>query len=178
MTYKIERLSNEFYEKAHSFQCEYLDQEDYSTFSKRVNNDPDLYLIAKYKDELAGLCYGHANENDNLHIHLQGIAVDLDKAKGIARKGIGSALLKSFEDTARDKGYRLISLGAADNEKVEAFYLKNGYIAYELVAKDGPGIEYAREPINGYLEGKLLQKNLREKYKPREVIFIFKKDLY
>ncbi|NLH59502.1 MAG: hypothetical protein GX461_08870 [Clostridiales bacterium] len=47
MTYKIERLSNEFYEKAHSFQCEYLDQEDYSTFLKRVNKEPDLYLIAK-----------------------------------------------------------------------------------------------------------------------------------
>ena len=57
-----------------------------------------------------------------------------------------------------------ISLGSADDPKVEAFYYKNGYRPIEIVAKDKAGYE------------KELEK-LRRRHNPQEAIFIFEKRL-
>lgn len=108
---------------------------------------------------------------------VQGVAVDLTPAKQCARRGIGSALLRAFGREAASLGYRLLDVGAADDERVERFYLKNGFLPYELVAKGTDGLERARAPIADYREGKRLQHELRNRHEAGEVIFIFRKPL-
>ncbi|MEM7374206.1 MAG: hypothetical protein AAF587_36770 [Bacteroidota bacterium] len=68
-------------------------------------------------------------------------------------------------------------MGCADDEETERFYLKNGYQAFELVAKRASYKELASLSITDYDSGKLMQKKLRDQYDPEEVIFIFGKKL-
>src|SRR5690606_12250743 len=130
-------------------------------------------VLFRSEEELVGICYGQPSVEST--ILLQGIAVNLDESKGYARKGIGSALISKFENIALLKGYKKIGVGAADDSKVENFYLKNGFNPYELVAKGLHHEEYERVMISNYEYGKKTQMELRRKYQPHEVIFIFEK---
>ncbi|MBS4200975.1 GNAT family N-acetyltransferase [Bacillus sp. FJAT-49732] len=177
MNIEIQTIKKENYEIAHDFQCEYLDDESFQDFSFRVECNPDLYLIAMNEQELAGVCYGHPSNRDEQAIQLQGIAVNLEEEKGYARKGIGSKLIADFEKTAKRLGYKKLDLGSADDVKVEKFYLKNGFQPSELVAKNSNHEEYERVKIDDYETGKKVQEQLRMKYNPDEVIFIFQKQM-
>ncbi|HZK35162.1 MAG TPA: GNAT family N-acetyltransferase [Bacillota bacterium] len=154
-----------------------MDKEDYPLFLKRVEENPDFYLVAIANNELVGLCYGAPSDKTESALHLQGIAVSLDESKDLARRGIGSSLLSTLEKAAKSKGFISVGLGAADDVGVEAFYLKNAYRPYELVAKSNSGLEYARISIDDYESGKAHKPRLKDKYNTSEVIFIFKKDL-
>jgi GNAT superfamily N-acetyltransferase len=173
----IRTIRSEDYPSAFAFQNEYLDRESYTDFIQRVEQNPDLYLAAFDEDELIGVCFGHPSKKIVAAITLQGIAVSLDVKKDYARKGIGSGLLKAFEAAVKVKGYPRIDLGAADDPKVESFYLKNEYEPYELVVYDWNYHERERVPVNGYEAGLILKKELRAKYNPKEVIFIFHKNI-
>lgn len=133
-----------------------------------------MYLGAFDKGKLLGIVYGHPLKRDKSIMNLQGIAVDLDN--GSARKGIGSQLIKEFENVVKMRNIKRVNVGSADDLNVENFYLKNGYKPIELVAK-GRGKEFERVKVNDYESGKIKKEELRKKYNPEEVIFIFDKEL-
>lgn len=176
MNLDIRTIKPTDYKKAHAFQCEYLDTEDFRDFVHRVEANPDLYFVASDGDELVGVCYGHPPKKGQSTINLQGIAVNLDVTKRYARVGIGSNMMQVFEGAVKRKGYSKIGVGAADDPKVEHFYLKNGFKPCELVAKSGYE-ELARVQIDNFTDGKILQQALRQKYDALEVIFIFEKSV-
>lgn len=165
------------YERAHQFQCEYLDEEPYADFIKRVESNPDLYFVAIQRGDVVGICYGYPPDEGNSDIVLQGIAVSLDETKGYARTGIGSKMILTFENTIRKRGYKRITVGSADDPKVEAFYLKNGFKPMELVAKDIQYQEIERVDVDNFETGNVIREGLRLKHNLREVIFIFEKGI-
>lgn len=172
----IRTIKKEDFQRVHAFQCEYLDNESYNDFVTRIHTNPELYLVAFDEVELVGICYGHPSYNFESAINLQGIAVNIDERKGYARKGIGSMLIEEFEKVVKVKGYKKIDVGCADDIKVECFYLKNRFHPYELVAKGQHHEEYERVKISSNYElGQITKEELRKKYKPKEVIFIFGK---
>ncbi|WP_308639725.1 GNAT family N-acetyltransferase [Paenibacillus silvisoli] len=173
----IRRIHPEDYERAHAFQCEYLDPESFENFNERLANHHDLYFAAYVADELIGVCYGNPSRRNETLINLQGIAVTHEEGKQLLRTGIGSRLIAQFEDAVRSKGYRSIGLGSAEDLKVERFYVKNGYLPIELVAKGPQHQEYERVPVADYEAGKELQQELRRRHDASEVIFIFEKTL-
>lgn len=177
MTIDIRPIHAEDYAAAHAFQCEYLDRESYEEFNYRVEDYPDLYLGAFADGELVGVIYGQPWQRTESTALLQGIAVTLDETKQLARTGIGSRLIAAFEESVRRRGLRRIDLGAADDWKVERFYLKNGYSPYELVAMDANDDQLERLPVTDYASGKELQEQLRCKHRAKQVIFIFDKIL-
>ncbi|QHT62760.1 GNAT family N-acetyltransferase [Paenibacillus lycopersici] len=175
MTIDIRPIRAEDYAAAHAFQCEYLDRESYEEFEARAKANPDLYLAAFAGGELIGIVYGHPSRREAGAAALQGIAVTLDETKRLARTGIGSRLIASFEEAVRRRGLREISLGAADDLKVELFYVKNGYLTNELVAMNADYEQLERAPIADYASGKERQEQLRSKHQAHQVIFIFGK---
>lgn len=177
MEYIIKQIEKKHYPHVYDFQCRYLDNEPFESFLFRVTRFPDLYIIALNENSLVGICYGSPFEKDNSIMNLDGIAVFLDEDKNYGQLGIGSSMLKCFEDISVEKGFNVIGLGAADDIKVEAFYLKNNYKPIELVIKNDEFVEQARIEISSYSEGVKLKKELYRKYNPREIIFIFSKEL-
>jgi predicted N-acetyltransferase YhbS len=175
MNITVRTIEKRDHHRVRAFQCEYLDQESFDEFVMRIEANPDLYILVFDEDELVGVCYGDPSNKDESTLNLQGIAVNLDKNKGYARKGIGTLLIREFEKIAKGKGYSNISVGCADDLKVESFYLKSGFSPCELVAKGQHGEEYQRVKISNYEFGKKTKEELRNKYKPKEVIFIFDK---
>jgi GNAT superfamily N-acetyltransferase len=174
----IRRPNSAEYPRVHAFQCEYLDQESLEAFDRKLAEATGHYLAAFDGDEVVGVCYGCQSSRDANTMALQGIAVSLDTSNNYARTGIGSRLNAAFEQCARSSGYARIDLGSADDLKVERFYLKNGYVPYELVAKDADYEELTRVAVDDYASGKALQQQLRDQYRSAtEVIFIFHKSL-
>ena len=178
MDIQVRAIERHDYEHAYAFQCQYLDSQQFGDFTKRVGDNPDLYLVAVDGNELVGICYGNPSKMDDTSvITLQGIAVNLDETKGYARIGIGSTMMRAFENAVMTKGYRKIGVGSADDPKVEAFYLKNGFNPIELVAKNSRYEEIERVKVDDFETGSIVREGLRRKHSPREVIFIFEKVL-
>lgn len=175
MDIRIRAIDRKHYNSAYCLQYEYLDRVSYAVFIKRIEAISTRYLGAFHHDELIGICYGQPSSRNVKTFQLQGIAVRLDGQ--YARKGIGSRLLQSFEKIVKNNGYTFIDLGSADDMKVEQFYLKNAYQPFELVAKDHMYQDIARIAISNYEEGKVIKKELYKQYKPKEVIYIFRKPL-
>lgn len=175
MNITVRTIKKRDYQRVRAFQCEYLDQESIDEFVIRIEANPELYILAFDEDELVGVCYGHPSNKGESTLILQGIAVNLDENEGYARKGIGTLLIREFEEIAKVKGYSKIGVGCADDLKVESFYLKSGFSPCELVAKGQHGEEYQRVKISNYEFGKKTKEKIRKKYKPKEVIFIFEK---
>ncbi|HOB20638.1 MAG TPA: GNAT family N-acetyltransferase [Candidatus Atribacteria bacterium] len=177
MDLTIRGIRQEEYDQVYHFQCEYLDKETFDDFLRRVSSRSGIYLAAFAGDDLTGICYGCPSTRNRTAFSIQGIAVSLDNDKGYARKGIGSKLLAALSSLAFEAGYESLDVGAADDAGVEAFYIKNGFEPYELVAKQKGNIEIERVRIKDYGSGKKEQQRLREKHSPDEVIFIFKKQI-
>jgi GNAT superfamily N-acetyltransferase len=177
MNITIRIIEKKDYQRAHAFQCEYLDQETLDAFVSRVEANPVFYLAAFDGGELVGVCYGHPSARVESAVNLQGIAVSLEEGKNYARIGIGSRLLEDFQEVVIRKGYSIIGVGAADDLRVENFYLKNGFKPYELVAKGYNYEEYERVRISDYESAMVMKRELFSKYNPREVIFIFQKNI-
>lgn len=165
------------YADVYAFQQEYLDSEPYEAFIQRVEHPSALYFAAYQGQQLAGIIYGEPSRRAEHQYLLQGVAVNLDTALGLARQGIGSRLMQTFESAARLAGGHFIGVGSADDLKVEHFYLKNGFQPIELVAKSVDYRELERVSIHNYEAGKQLQEQLRAKHSAHEVIFIFDKAL-
>ncbi|WP_274361762.1 GNAT family N-acetyltransferase [Paenibacillus thermotolerans] len=175
MTIEIRQLRETEFEAARAFQCEYLDHETEAQFAERVRAYPDLYAAAFRDGELLGVCYGQPRTG--AEATLQGIAVSLDPSKNAARRGIGSSLVRAFEKASAARGYSKISLGSADDIKVEHFYLKNGFRPIELAAFGPNHEQYERTPVGDYEAGKMLREKLRLTYDAANIIFIFEKEV-
>ena len=163
----------------HPFQCEYLDRESAEDWLRRVESHPGMYLAAFAGADLAGICYGHPSRHREGAADLQGIAINLDRGKPYARRGIGSRLLRAFERACAERGFRRIGVGSADDPKVESFYRTNGYRPVEIVAKDAGGRELERMAVrpDEADRAEARKEALRRKHGAAEVIFICEKVL-
>jgi peptidoglycan/xylan/chitin deacetylase (PgdA/CDA1 family)/GNAT superfamily N-acetyltransferase len=176
---RIRPVGNTDLPVVHPFQCEYLDRERADEWLRRVEANPGLYLAAFDGEQLAGICYGHPSRHWEGAADLQGIAVNLDRSKPYARRGIGSRLLRAFERECAARGFRRIGVGSADDPKVEAFYRKNGYVPAEIVAKDAECRELERLKLSAEEADRADERKeaLRRRTGAAEVVFIFEKKL-
>lgn len=158
------------------FQCQYFDKESYEEFYQRIVNKDAVYLAGYIDQQLVGICYGEIRRPE-VEYCLQGIGIDHGNDGKYLRKGLGSTLLQQFEEKVKHKGYRIISLGSADDPKVEAFYYKNKYEPIEIVAKDKDGNEIERVKINKGADCEKEREKMRQRNNPQEAIFIFEKKL-
>lgn len=132
----IRPIGRDDFDRVHAMQTTYLDGDSREEFEKRVAEDPDLYVVSIEGEALTGICYGRIKQPRGNAV-LNGICADLDN--GFGRKGIGTALLRAFEDVLRKRGCAGYSVGSAPDPKVESFYIKNGFYPIELVAKSQTG---------------------------------------
>lgn len=174
---EIREIEADDYARVYSFQTEYLDQESYAQFVSRVEAYPDLYLTAWNEQDLVGVCYASPSAREQGTIVIEGIAISLDESKAYARKGYGSKLIASLEKVILQKGYHKLDVGSADDQKIEHFYLKNGFQPYQLVAKNEQHQELARVAVDNYEHGQQIQQQLRQEHQASEVIFILAKDV-
>jgi N-acetylglutamate synthase-like GNAT family acetyltransferase len=111
------------------------------------------------------------------------------------RKGIGSKLLKFFEEQAKKLKIKRITIPSADIEWVERFYMKNGYKPIEFlvrIKKDKLPKNYKKkykilsERVEGddkilYIKVRKYSLKQKEKikkvFKPDEVLYIMEKKL-
>ncbi|MBO7743621.1 GNAT family N-acetyltransferase [Paenibacillus sp. MWE-103] len=177
MEIAIRLIEESDYEQAYAFQCEYLDRETYEDFMRRVKSEPDLYFVTADGRDVVGVCYGSPSKKDEAVMNVNGIAVNLDVTKPYARVGLGTNMLLVFEKAAKQKGYKTLGVGSADDPKVEAFYLKNGYQPTELVVIGADHEQWERVRVDDYESGRLRREELRRSYNPKEVIFILAKAL-
>ena len=177
MKINIKKINKKDYAQTHQFQCLYLGKESFDNFIKKVDDDKTLYLVAIDDKNIIGICYGEPSENLKNSFELQGIAVNLDEKGKYVRKGIGTKMIKKFEEKVKKQGFKKLDVGSADDPKVEKFYLKNGFEPYEIQAKGNNHKIYNKEKIKSYEDGLKKKKYLIKKYKPKEVILIMKKEI-
>ena len=173
MNLTIRKIEEMDYKPIFDFRSNYIDM-NYQEFVIKTQKNSDLCFVVYDKDELIGYCLGEFADNKNYWVLLDEIVTNVSATKDYSRKGIGTKLIKKFEKSVWENGYKAIGLGSSDNYKVEQFYLKNNYIPTEIVAKS-KGLDLERVKIADYASGKQLQKEFRMKYKLNEVIFIFEK---
>lgn len=177
MEITIRKIKEGDYEQAYNFQNEYLDAESMYDFKKRVQDGAVIYLVARDLDNLVGIIYGHPSDKFPDTYNLQGVAVDLDEKKGYARMGIGSRLIKEFEEQVKMKGVEKITLAAADDEGVEEFYMQNGYLPKEIIVNDDNYDELDRMKIDDYEHAKEMKEKMRREYLAKEAIIVFEKEV-
>jgi ribosomal protein S18 acetylase RimI-like enzyme len=89
---------------------------------KKLQRDPDLFLIAEVDGEFIGTVIGGFEGRRGFIYHL---AV-ADSYRG---QGIGSRLLNEVEDRLRTKGcLRCFLFVTSDNDEAMRFYEKNGWV--------------------------------------------------
>lgn len=98
---------------------------------KKVQRDPDLFLVAEADDRIVGSVIGGYDGRRGLIYHL---AV----ARDFRQLGVGSRLLDEVEARLRAKGclkcYLMVTL---DNPEVEEFYKKRGWHFMDYVRPYG-----------------------------------------
>ena len=108
---------------------EYVDEKTKLKEIKEVYSKFHKLFVGCYdKNELIGICIPGIF---NKEIHIRGIAVKHE----YWRKGIGSRLLKFFEQQLRNSGRKRITVPSADIDWVEKFYLNNGYKPIQFLVK-------------------------------------------
>lgn len=130
---------------------------DLNYYIKVFKKSPDLLIIAKDKEKIAGALFGSFQGKDGALIG------ELFVAKQYRKKGVGSSLLKKFEENVKNIGKKSILLGAL--EYAEKFYLKNGYsprLFIELLNNDRKKKESIRSYIREY---KIIWENNAFNYK-------------
>jgi ribosomal protein S18 acetylase RimI-like enzyme len=95
---------------------------------KKVQRDPDLFLIAEIDGEIVGAVLGGFDGR-------RGIMYHLAVADTCRRNGIGEALMAELEASLRLKGcIRYYLLVTPDNEQAIQFYEKRGWRRMNLYA--------------------------------------------
>ncbi len=112
---------------------------------------PNLFIGCYNDDCLIGICcYGWSDYVHRWNKFTMGLCI-ISMIPEYRNKGLGSILLKTWENQVKSKGSWLIVLGSAAN----MFYVKNGYQAIEYCSKihkgqlppnykDHPDISYIR----------------------------------
>ena len=150
-------------------QKEYLDKWNFDYLEEEYSRHPELYIGCYDGGKLIGIAYGFVRGNI---VTLQGIAVVHENW----RMGIGSKILKFFENMVKQTGKKTIGVGSAEGF-VEKFYFKNGYRPVEIQAKDKQGKIIKKEKVESYEDGFRKKEKLKELTRPKEVIFIMEKNI-
>jgi ribosomal protein S18 acetylase RimI-like enzyme len=88
---------------------------------KKLNRDPDLFLVAELKEEIVGTVIGGYDGRRGMIYHL---AVH----KSVRKQGIGGLLLDEVENRLRSKGcLKCYLLAFADNMSAIQLYKKHGW---------------------------------------------------
>ena len=176
-------------ETARKLVSDYVGESDGEKFNEYFESHPNLAVgCTNEKGEIVGVCFGFPRDEET--VLLQGIAIHSD----YSGSGLGSKLIKLFEDAVIRAGYHKITLGSAEGY-VEHFYLKNGYRPVEYMIevegddeigppegfevkgsrKEGNKTIFYISNNNGYQPE---QKDLLKKhFGVSKVIFLFEKEL-
>jgi len=93
--------------------------------AKKIQRDPDLFLVADYQEEIIGVVMGGYDGRRGMIYHL---AVE----KEYRRIGVGTALMEALEDRMREKGcLRSYLMVRKDNDAAQ-FYEKKGWQALDI----------------------------------------------
>jgi ribosomal protein S18 acetylase RimI-like enzyme len=94
---------------------------------KKVDFDPDLFLVAENGSEIIGAVMGGFDGRRGLVYHL---AVRQD----VRRQGIASALMEELENRLRAKGcLRVYLLVTRDNVEAREYYEKRGWECMDIL---------------------------------------------
>lgn len=130
--YTIIPFSNKYISSFRALVTEYLPGSEPDTIFDKFTSANGTILLAVHEESVLGCVFGWPTKRAGEYL-LDGIAVTFEQW----RTGIGSALLKAYEQAVVQKGYRHISLGSAGGF-VEDFYLRNGYqpTCYKIYQQD------------------------------------------
>lgn len=137
---------------------EYLPDTKVSMATQKRKEYPNVFAGYFKENQLIGIAFGWPRKEELESVHaitLQGIAIESE----YKAKGLGSKLIKFWEQQVKAMGYKKVGVGSADGY-VEHFYQKNGYrpICYKLFDSEGIVYEY---PIRSVSELEVFD---REKY--------------
>ncbi len=104
---------------------------------------PVLFIGCYCNNELVGACIPGVLEGE---IFIKGIAVKHE----LWRKGIGTSLLKHFEENLKKIGINKVSVPSAPIDWVERFYIKNGFKPARFMVKVSKDALKNREYVNRY----------------------------
>ncbi len=126
-----------------------LAQNFYKTVQTNVNMNGHILFTYELDGVPTGLIYGHRDQNDGpMWVDL--LFVD----KEFRKNGIGSKLLKAYEQYASSLHAEDICLYAVDDEKSVNFYVKNKYkMAIKQCNLMAKNLDFAKN-VNGNVNGK------------------------
>ncbi len=102
---------------------------------KKLQRDPDLFLVAVSNDRLVGTVIGGFDGRRGMVYHL---AVEASFRK----RGVGSLLMEELERRLRDKGcLRCYLLVTTDNENAIAYYERHGWGRMDYLYVYGKDLE-------------------------------------
>ena len=93
--------------------------------AKKIQRDPDLFLVADYQEEIIGVVMGGYDGRRGMIYHL---AVD----KEYRQIGVGTALMEILEERLREKGCLRSYLMVRKDNAAAQFYEKNGWQALDI----------------------------------------------
>jgi ribosomal protein S18 acetylase RimI-like enzyme len=95
--------------------------------AKKVQRDPDLFLVALAGDKIVGAVLGGFDGRRGMMYHL---AVEPDRRKS----GIGTALVDELERRLKARGcIRYYLMATAQNEQAIHFYEKRGWVKMDVI---------------------------------------------
>lgn len=92
----------------------------YYTLRDSVNKDGQTLFVAENNGAVRGFVLGYM-------VRDMGRVTRIYVDKKYHRQGIGTALLRAYEDYARNHGARRILLQSRATQQAKNFYVKNGY---------------------------------------------------
>lgn len=130
--YTILPFSDKYLSSFQALVTEYLPGSEPDTIIEKFATSNGTILLAVCEESVLGCVFGWPTKRAGEYL-LDGIAVTFEQW----RTGIGSALLKAYEQAVGQKGYQHLSLGSAGGF-VEDFYLHNGYqpTCYKICQQD------------------------------------------
>ncbi len=93
--------------------------------AKKIQRDPDLFLVADLQDEIIGAVIGGFDGRRGMIYHL---AVD----KEFRQFGVGTALMETLENRLREKGCLRSYLMIRKDNAATQFYDKQGWQALDI----------------------------------------------
>ena len=93
--------------------------------AKKIQRDPDLFLVADLQDEIIGVVIGGFDGRRGMIYHL---AVD----KEFRQFGVGTALMETLENRLREKGCLRSYLMVRTDNAATQFYDKQGWQALDI----------------------------------------------
>lgn len=93
--------------------------------AKKIQRDPDLFLVADLQDEIIGAVIGGFDGRRGMIYHL---AVD----KEFRQFGVGTALMETLENRLREKGCLRSYLMVRKDNAATQFYDKQGWQALDI----------------------------------------------